>query len=131
VDVCPNIPGDQSVVPDGLVKDDAGNCVTPPPPPVDECPDMPGNQPSKDECPPPPVDVCPNIDGPQSSVPAGMVKDAAGNCVTPANPAGSLPETGGSTTIPTATLALIAFVAGLGLFGASFLKRRRPATVKV
>jgi hypothetical protein len=32
----------------------------------------------------PPADVCPNIDGVQSAVPAGMVKDQAGNCVTPA-----------------------------------------------
>ncbi len=32
---------------------------------------------------PPPVDVCPNIDGNQTEVPAGMVKDSSGNCVTP------------------------------------------------
>lgn len=30
--------------------------------------------------PPPPVDVCTNIDGPQSEVPAGMTVDANGNC---------------------------------------------------
>jgi hypothetical protein len=34
----------------------------------------------------PPADVCPNIDGMQSAVPAGMVKDQAGNCLTPATP---------------------------------------------
>ena len=33
--------------------------------------------------PPPPTDVCPNIDGNQATVPAGMVKDGQGNCVTP------------------------------------------------
>ena len=29
-DVCPNIDGNQAAVPDGMVKDDTGNCVTPP-----------------------------------------------------------------------------------------------------
>lgn len=33
VDVCPNIPGDQATIPDGMIKDANGNCVTPPPPP--------------------------------------------------------------------------------------------------
>jgi hypothetical protein len=42
-----------------MIKDSAGNCVTPP------------------------TDVCPNIEGVQTSVPNGMVKDSAGNCVTP------------------------------------------------
>ena len=31
--------------------------------------------------PPPPVDVCPNIAGDQGTIPAGLVKDAQGNCV--------------------------------------------------
>lgn len=34
--------------------------------------------------PPPPTDVCPNIEGVQTSIPAGLSKDAAGNCVPPA-----------------------------------------------
>jgi hypothetical protein len=34
--------------------------------------------------PPPPTDVCPNIEGAQTSIPAGLSKDAAGNCVPPA-----------------------------------------------
>lgn len=33
VDVCPNIPGNQTEVPSGQIKDDKGNCVTPPKPP--------------------------------------------------------------------------------------------------
>ena len=37
-------------------------------------------------CAPPPTDECPNIAGLQTSVPAGMVKDASGNCVTPPPP---------------------------------------------
>ena len=37
-------------------------------------------------CTPPPTDQCPNIQGNQASVPAGMIKDANGNCVTPPPP---------------------------------------------
>ncbi len=59
VDVCPNIAGPQTTLPEGMVKDAEGNCVTPP------------------------VDVCPNINGNQATIPAGMVKDAEGDCVTP------------------------------------------------
>jgi hypothetical protein len=58
-DVCPNLVGVQEQVPSGLVKDTAGNCVTPP------------------------TDVCPNLAGVQEQVPSGLVKDTAGNCVTP------------------------------------------------
>ncbi len=36
--------------------------------------------------PPPPTDVCPNIDGNQATVPAGLIKDEEGNCVTPPPP---------------------------------------------
>jgi uncharacterized repeat protein (TIGR01451 family) len=48
-----------------MIKDASGNCVTPPPPPTD---------------------VCPNIPGVQTEIPAGMIKDASGNCVTPPPP---------------------------------------------
>jgi uncharacterized repeat protein (TIGR01451 family) len=65
VDVCPNIEGNQSEVPNGMVKDEQGNCVT---------------------TPPPPTDVCPNIEGNQATVPSGLVKDVHGNCVTPTSP---------------------------------------------
>jgi uncharacterized repeat protein (TIGR01451 family) len=64
-DVCPNIEGNQGVIPGGMVKDEQGNCVTPTPPPTD---------------------VCPNIAGNQASVPGGLVKDDHGNCVTPTPP---------------------------------------------
>jgi uncharacterized repeat protein (TIGR01451 family) len=57
-DVCPNIEGNQHEIPDGMVKDEQGNCVTPPP-----------------------DDVCPNIEGNQHEIPDGMVKDEHGNCV--------------------------------------------------
>ena len=64
MDVCPNIEGNQSEVPDGMVKDEQGNCVTPTPP----------------------TDACPNLEGNQASVPTGLVKDEHGNCVTPTSP---------------------------------------------
>ena len=32
-DVCPNVDGNQAEIPDGLAKDEEGNCVAPPPPP--------------------------------------------------------------------------------------------------
>jgi len=67
-DVCPNLDGVQSVVPDGYQVDADGNCV-----PI----------------PPPPADVCPNIAGTQETIPDGMVKDANGNCVTPPPPSGN------------------------------------------
>jgi uncharacterized repeat protein (TIGR01451 family) len=111
VDVCPNIPGDQATIPPGMIKDEAGNCVTPP---TDVCPNIPGNQATippgmvKDasgNCvtppPPPPTDVCPNIPGVQESVPPGMVKDASGNCVTPPPPTDVCPNIpGNQATIP-------------------------------
>lgn len=36
--------------------------------------------------PPPPPDQCPNIEGNQATIPAGMIKDANGDCVTPPPP---------------------------------------------
>lgn len=57
VDVCPNILAAQSMIPPGLVFDQAGNCVVAPP-----------------------IDVCLNIDGLQLTVPVGFLKDANGAC---------------------------------------------------
>ena len=49
----------------------------------------------------PPVDVCPNIPGNQATIPAGMIKDANGNCVTPTNPVDVCPNIAGNqATIP-------------------------------
>jgi len=49
---------------------------------------------------PPPTDVCPNIDGVQTTIPAGLIKDANGNCVTPP-PTDVCPNIDGvQTTIP-------------------------------
>jgi hypothetical protein len=58
VDVCPNLEGPQSEVPEGYTLVE-GECV---------------------QLPPPPVDVCPNIEGAQSTVPEGY-KLAEGQCV--------------------------------------------------
>lgn len=46
IDVCPNVNGIQLVVPNGLVKDDNGDCVT------DQCPLVPGVQTDTTLCPP-------------------------------------------------------------------------------
>lgn len=98
-DSCPNIPGYQSEVPEGMLVDSDGNCYTPPPPPVDMCANMPGDQETipdgyyqdaNGDCQPQPpapepaVDVCPNISGVQASVPDGYVNNADGDCVKPA-----------------------------------------------
>ncbi|AXT84216.1 hypothetical protein C6I20_02750 [Aeromicrobium sp. A1-2] len=53
VDVCPDIPGNQSVGTD---------CT---PPATDVCPDIPGDQPVGSDCTPPATDVCPDIPGNQ------------------------------------------------------------------
>lgn len=111
IDVCPNILGVQTSVPPGMVIDEAGNCVTPPPPLVDVCNNIEGYQASIPEgfyrdangdCfrqPSPPVDVCPNITGLQSTVPNGLVVDQHGNCVAP--PVDECPNIDGpQSTIP-------------------------------
>ena len=41
----------------------------------------------------PPTDVCPNIEGVQTSIPSGMTKDSAGNCVTTVNLVSTPPTT--------------------------------------
>ncbi|WP_062530137.1 hypothetical protein [Demequina rhizosphaerae] len=66
VDVCLNIDGIQTEVPDGYKADGQGNCC---------------------ECTPPPVvDKCLNIDGDQATVPEGMTRDENGDCWTPKPP---------------------------------------------
>jgi hypothetical protein len=85
-DVCPNITGNQSSIPSGMVIDGSGNCVNAP----DVCPNIAGTQTSvpsgmvidgSGNCVNTPTDVCPNIAGTQTSVPSGMVIDGSGNCV--------------------------------------------------
>ncbi len=95
IDVCPNILGPQALVPDGMIIDEAGNCVTPPPPAIDVCANLPGDQATipvgyyrddNGDChpqPSPPIDVCPNLFGIQSVVPSSLIVDANGNCVAP------------------------------------------------
>jgi hypothetical protein len=52
-------------------------------------------------CAPPPKDECPNIEGNQETVPAGKIKDANGNCVTPPPPTDECPNIEGlQTSVP-------------------------------
>ena len=66
-DMCVNIDGVQTTVPDGYMSDAAGNCTS-----------MSTGG----------TDMCMNIDGVQTTVPDGYVSDAAGNCVQSGNAAG-------------------------------------------
>lgn len=89
-DVCPNLGGSQSTVPNGYVMKD-GNCVIQPPKPrTDVCSNMQGNQPTvptgylqiDGQCViEPPTDVCPNIEGVQAQRPGDKMIDDSGNCV--------------------------------------------------
>ena len=93
-DACPNIPGIQPSVPDGMTIDTDGNCYTPAPPPVDLCLNIPGVQavvPSgyyrtdTGNChpqptpPTPPVSVCPNLPDIHVTVPDGYYLDLETN----------------------------------------------------
>ncbi|NCU30337.1 hypothetical protein EOM57_00875 [Candidatus Saccharibacteria bacterium] len=100
-DVCLNIDGVQSSVPEGMLVDLDGNCYTPitppqPPEPIDLCSNLTGIQEilpdgyyriDSGQCylqPPPPAipnDVCLNIDGIQASVPPGHYLDTSNNCL--------------------------------------------------
>lgn len=100
-DVCPNIPGVQATIPDGMQLDGSGNCYTPTPPPTppvetDLCNNLAGTQTvlpdeyyrtSSGDCyvqpaaPAEPVDVCQNIDDVQTAVPNGYYLDESNNCV--------------------------------------------------
>lgn len=57
-----------------------------------------------DDCEIPEVDICPNINGLQTQIPAGMVTDRNGDCVTPGSGGGTLP----SNTIITPSPQLLA-----------------------
>lgn len=109
-DVCPNIEGDQTEVPEGLIRDGQGNCV-----------------------PPPELDVCPNIEGNQGRIPDGLVKDDQGNCVTPAGgvtlgeqveaPTGAVKAGNGSSGSSTSLLAAGA-VSSLAVLSYGLLRLR-------
>ena len=83
-DLCSNIDGIQTVLPDGYSADILGNCS---PPPVDVCQNLDGLQttiPSgysidmNGEC---QIDICPNLDGLQQILPDGLELDENGDCV--------------------------------------------------
>lgn len=74
-DICPNVPGHQLQVPDGLVVDANGDCV--------------------------PADVCPNLPDNQAEVPDGYILDANGNCIPEPQPCNSATLSGGEGTTVT------------------------------
>lgn len=100
-DVCPNIGGVQSSIPEGMLVDSGGNCYTPatppqPPEPVDLCSNLTGVQTilpdgyyrvDSGQCylqPPPPAaptDVCMNLDGIQASVPTEHYLNPSNECI--------------------------------------------------
>lgn len=126
VDVCPNIPGTQATIPNGMQLDGGGNCYTPTPvtPPVtpvtpvtvDLCNNLPGTQTtlptgyyrtSNGNCykqpsaPAQPVDVCSNLEEIQTGVPEGYYLDTSNNCVVIPEPTDECPNiTGPQSTIP-------------------------------
>jgi signal transduction histidine kinase len=97
-DVCPNIPGHQSSIPDGMAVDANGNCYTPPPTSQDLCLNIPGFQTvvpngyyrtMEGNCYPqttPPRDVCPNLPGIQTSIPDDHYLDPNTNTCSPVTP---------------------------------------------
>ena len=58
-------------------------------------------------CTPPPIDECPNIAGNQATIPAGMIKEANGSCVTPPPPPPPTEPQPPVETTPLATLAAV------------------------
>ena len=98
-DLCPNIPGHQASIPDGMSTDTEGNCYTPtvdPPRPIDLCNNIPDVQaviPNgyyrtvEGNCyrqTTPPNDLCPNLPGVQTSVPSDYYFDTYTNTCLPA-----------------------------------------------
>lgn len=86
LDVCPNIIGIQSAIPNGYSVDNLGNCIQV----IDVCPNLLGDQESIPTgyklneigaCIPTEVDYCLNIAGNQYSVPSGYFIDIDGSCV--------------------------------------------------
>jgi len=89
-DVCENLRGLQTVVPQGYHAD--GTYCYQDEEPTDVCPNIEGLQLVLPEglifdeignCVTPPVDFCPNIVGNQEVVPEGLILDESGNCVEP------------------------------------------------
>lgn len=92
IDVCPNLPELQTVIPEGYHLE-GENCIEDTPPPVDICLNLDGVQESLPSgyqltttpgvcelIPPPPVDICPNLPEVQVTIPVGYHLEGA-NCV--------------------------------------------------
>jgi len=132
-DLCENLEGIQTEIPDGYVQNTEGECV-PEEEEVDLCSNLDGIQTQIPEgyvleeglCVPQEetFDVCPNLDGEQSSVPAGMFINNDGQCVIEETPPPSsstttrliIPVTGVDVGSGTEIgLSLAGLAAGLGM----------------
>ena len=97
-DLCPNIPGVQSVIPSGMILDDSGNCVTSPLPPVQPPTTPPVN--------PPPVINPPAVTPPvQPAVPVVQPPAPVETAATP--PPAPVPNDKIIIEIPTARSVLL------------------------
>ncbi len=86
LDVCANIDGIQSAIPNGYTVDNFGHCVSI----VDVCPNLPGAQATMPAgyraneigaCVFISIDYCPNMPGVQYSIPNGYIINSVGNCI--------------------------------------------------
>jgi len=140
-DVCPNLEGTQSEVPEGYILDD-GECVEEPPEETDVCPNLEGIQSevpdgyilSDGQCVqnPPDEDECPNLEGVQAAVPQGLIISQDGDCEVPPPPRGGggsstrtlIPLTGADFTLqPMTILNLGSLLAGVALIRKGFLRK--------
>lgn len=125
VDICPNIDGIQTELPDGMQFNDDGDCYTPipdpvdpveppPPDPPDLCLNIIGNQTTlpdnhyrtdAGDCfvqpkpPAKPIDICSNLPGVQSAVPSGQYLTPEGTCLTPPPPPDECPNIPGPQAV--------------------------------
>jgi len=139
-DVCPNLEGIQSEVPQGYILEE-GQCVVEPPE-EDACSNLEGVQASVPEgyileegqCVQEILDedLCPNLEGVQESIPAGYIINVDGNCEVPPPPPGGgssstrtlIPVTGSDLVVqPMTMLNLGALFAGVALMLKGLLRK--------
>lgn len=114
VDVCPNLPGDQTVVPGGMTKDTSGNCTKPG--------QVLGETTTKPPTPPAPIvptTPTPVVTPPQVT-PVGHVLGQAASVSMPA----TLPATGGMSFVS----QWLPMIAAVLTYGLSFSIRSRKLT---
>jgi hypothetical protein len=108
IDACPNISGNQSSIPSGMILQN-GNCITPTTTPETDYPGAPA-----------PTDMCPNIAGVQTTIPTGMIRSSqTGNCTTPP-PAGFSASNFSGTTTGSPDKALLTLTFDITASGGDF-----------